>query len=70
MLLNSEMLIVAAGNNLIEAWSANNDHKHPNLLIGSPIGQFFKLRRPTGIMFDFATVRDVSAHRRMNHTNL
>lgn len=70
MILNSEMLIVAAGNNLIEAWSANNDNKHPNLLIGSKISQFFKLRRPTGIVFDFTTVRDVSAHRRMNHTNL
>lgn len=60
MILNSEMLIVAAGNNLIEAWSANNDNKHPNILIGSPISMFFKLRRPTGIVFDFENVKSVS----------
>lgn len=60
MILNNEMLIVAAGNNLIEAWSANNDNKHPNLLIGSPITQYFKLRRPTGISFDFENVKSVS----------
>lgn len=70
MILNSEMLIVAAGNNLIEAWSANNDNKHPNLLIGSPISQYFKLRRPTGIVFDFENVKSVSLHRSMIHTNL
>ncbi|CRL05278.1 CLUMA_CG018222, isoform A, partial [Clunio marinus] len=61
MILNSEMLIVAAGNNLIEAWSANNENKHPNLLIGSPITRFFKLRRPTGIKFDFETVTTLQA---------
>jgi guanylate cyclase, other len=64
------MLIVAAGSNLIEAWSANNENKHPNLLIGSPISKFFKLRRPTGITFDFENVKSVSLHRRVNHTNL
>lgn len=63
MIINSEMRIVAAGNNLIEAWSANNDNKHPNELIGSKITKYFKLRRPTGIVFDFTNVRDVSLHR-------
>ena len=60
MILNSEMKIVAAGNNLIESWSSNNDNKHPNELIGSKITKYFKLRRPTGIVFDFSNVRDVS----------
>lgn len=69
MILNREMLIVAAGNNLIEAWSANNENKHPNILIGSPITQFFKLRRPTGIVFDFENVKSVSLHRSIIHTN-
>lgn len=62
MILNKEMLIVAAGNNLIETWSANNNNKHPNILIGSPIDKFFKFVRPTGIIFNFETVRDVSDH--------
>lgn len=70
MILNSEMEIVAAGNNLIEAWSANNDNKHPNILLQSKISQFFKLRRPTGIVFDFENVKSVSRHRSMIHTNL
>lgn len=60
MILNNEMKIVAAGNNLIESWSANNDNRHPNELIGSKITKYFKLRRPTGIVFEFAIVRDVS----------
>jgi Heme NO binding associated len=60
MILNHEMKIVAAGNNLIESWSANNDFKHPNELFGSKITKYFKLRRPTGIVFDFTNVRDVS----------
>lgn len=54
------MQIVAAGNNIIESWSANNDNLHPNVLIGSHITEFFQLRRPTGISFDFDTVKDVS----------
>jgi guanylate cyclase, other len=70
MLLNSEMVIVAAGSNLIEAWSANNENKHPNELLGSEISRYFKLRRPTGITFDFENVKSVSLHRSMNHTNL
>lgn len=60
MTINHEMKIVAAGNNLIEAWSSNNDNRHPNELIGSQIKKYFKLRRPTGIVFDFENVRDVS----------
>lgn len=64
MIINSEMRIVAAGNNLIESWSTNNDNQHPNELIGSKITKYFKLRRPTGIVFDFTNVRDVSLHRR------
>lgn len=64
MILNNEMRIVAAGNNLIESWSSNNDNKHPNELMGSKITKYFKLRRPTGIVFDFTNVRDVSLHRR------
>lgn len=70
MLLNNQMEIVAAGNNLIEAWSANNENKHPNELIDSQISKYFKLRRPTGITFDFENVKSVSLHRSMNHTNL
>lgn len=54
---------MAAGNNLIESWSANNDNKHPNELIGSKIMKYFRLRRPTGIVFDFENVRDVSSPR-------
>jgi len=60
MIINSEMQIVAAGSNLIESWSINNDNKHPNFLIGSLITEYFKLRRPNGIVFDFANVRSVS----------
>jgi hypothetical protein len=60
MIINSEMNVVTAGNNLIEAWSANNDHRHPNELLGSKITKYFKLRRPTGIVFNFENVRDVS----------
>lgn len=60
MIINQEMKIVAAGNNLIESWSSNNDNRHPNELIGSKITKYFKLRRPTGIVFDFENVRDVS----------
>lgn len=60
MIINHEMQIVAAGNNLIESWSSNNDNKHPNELIGCKITKYFKLRRPTGIVFNFENVRDVS----------
>ncbi|CAO1433697.1 unnamed protein product [Diamesa tonsa] len=61
LILNSEMQIVAAGNNIIESWSANNDNLHPNVLIGSYITEFFQLRRPTGISFDFDTVTTLQA---------
>ncbi|CAG9806452.1 unnamed protein product [Chironomus riparius] len=61
MILNCEMKIVAAGNNLIESWSSNNDNKHPNELIGSKITKYFKLRRPTGIVFDFSNVTTLQA---------
>jgi hypothetical protein len=65
MIINHEMKVVAAGNNLIESWSQNNENKHPNELIGSRLTKYFKLRRPNGIIFDFANVRDVSfSHRR------
>lgn len=61
MVLNKDMLVVAAGNNLIESWSASNENKHPNLLIGSPISTYFFLRRPTDIVFDFENVKNVSS---------
>jgi guanylate cyclase, other len=61
MIINHEMKVVAAGNNLIESWSANNDNAHPNELIGSQVSKYFKLRRPTGIVFSFENVRDVSS---------
>lgn len=69
MILNHEMKVVACGNNLIETWSANNDNKHPDILIGSHITEFFKLRRPSGITLAFEVVRDVSSHRSAKHTN-
>lgn len=61
MIINHEMRIVAAGNNLIESWSSNNDNKHPNELIGCKVTKYFKLRRPTGIVFDFHNVSNVSS---------
>lgn len=61
MVLNKEMLVVAAGNNLIESWSLSNENKHPNLLIGSPFSKYFFLRRPTDIVFDFENVKNVSS---------
>lgn len=64
MVLNKDMLVVAAGNNLIESWSVSNENKHPNMLIGSPFMNYFFLRRPTDIVFDFENVKNVSS----NHT--
>ena len=55
----NEMLITGAGEKLIEAWMANNDYQSPEILINSVVTDYFKLRRPTGILFNWATVRDV-----------
>jgi hypothetical protein len=69
IILNNEMLVVGAGNHLIESWSVSNENRHPNLLIGSHFSEYFYLRRPTDFALTFENVKSVSLHRSMNATN-
>lgn len=57
--INNEMRISGAGVNLVEAWKAASGKEDPNELLGSLVLDCFKLRRPTGISFNFETVREV-----------
>lgn len=60
LIINKDMRISGAGEKLVEAWVAAHHNETPDILIGSFVTEYFKLRRPTGINFNFATVRDVS----------
>jgi guanylate cyclase len=60
LIINKSMRISGAGEKLVEAWQAANNNESPDILISSLVTDYFKLRRPTGINFNFSTVRDVS----------
>lgn len=60
LLIDREMKICGAGEKIVDAWSANNNNKAPNLLMGTQVTQSFKVRRPTGISFDWETVNNLT----------
>jgi guanylate cyclase, other len=56
LLFDKKMKICGAGEKILEAWSTNNNNKAPNLLMGTALTEYFRLRRPTGITLDWDTV--------------
>lgn len=50
MLLNEEMRIIGAGEKLLQAWGGKDS------ALNKPVSELFKLRRPKGIAFNWATV--------------
>lgn len=56
LVLDHQMCISSAGEKIIETWILQNPKKPPQLFIGSPITDIFKLRRPKGISFNWQTV--------------
>lgn len=60
LLIDREMRICGAGEKIVDAWSANNNNKAPNLLMGMFVKDSFKVRRPGGIVFDWDTVSNLT----------
>lgn len=56
LLIDREMCVCGAGEKIVDAWSASNNNKAPNLLMGVKIDKAFTIRRPQGIVFDWETV--------------
>lgn len=50
------MCVCGAGEKIVDAWSASNNNKAPNLLMGVKIDKAFTVRRPQGILFDWESV--------------
>lgn len=50
------MCVCGAGEKIVDAWSASNNNKAPNLLMGVKIDKAFTIRRPQGIIFDWESV--------------
>lgn len=60
LIINKEMRIAGVGEKLAEAFMAANHASTPDSILGSLLVEHFRVRKPTGIVLDFATVRDVS----------
>lgn len=55
-LLDHDMKVCGAGDKIMEAWSANNNQCPPAAMMGVLLTDYFKIRRPLGIKFDWDTV--------------
>lgn len=55
-LLDHDMRVCGAGDKIMEAWSANNNYCPPASMMGIKLTDYFKVRRPLGINFDWDTV--------------
>ncbi|KAG4074461.1 hypothetical protein HA402_015750 [Bradysia odoriphaga] len=56
LILDHDMRIKGAGEKVFESWIVQNPQKKPEIFIGSAVTDCFKLRRPKGINFNWATV--------------
>lgn len=54
-LLDNEMKVCGAGEKIVEAWSINNDRDAKEMM-GITLTDYFRIRRPIGIQFDWETV--------------
>lgn len=50
------MKVCGAGDKIMEAWSANNNQCPPASMMGITLTDYFKIRRPLGIKFDWNTI--------------
>lgn len=55
-ILDHDMRVCGAGDKIMEAWSANNKFCAPSSMMGIKLTDYFKIRRPLGIIFDWETV--------------
>lgn len=55
LLLDRDMKVCGAGEKIVEAWSINNN-KNPKEMLGVLLTDYFRIRRPLGIEFDWDTV--------------
>lgn len=56
LILDHDMRIQKAGEKIFETWIVQNPKKKPQLFLGSRVSEYFKLRRPKGIKFNWETV--------------
>lgn len=56
IILDQNMHIKRCGEKLLETWIVQNPHKKPEKFYNSVVTEFFKLRRPKGITFNWKTV--------------
>ncbi|XP_063698080.1 soluble guanylate cyclase 89Da-like [Culicoides brevitarsis] len=54
-LLDNQMKVCGAGEKIVEAWSINND-RDAREMMGVTLTDYFRIRRPIGINFDWETV--------------
>lgn len=54
-LLDNQMKVCGAGEKIVEAWSINNDRDAKDMM-GITLTDYFRIRRPIGIQFDWETV--------------
>lgn len=54
-LLDNQMTVCGAGEKIAEAWSINNDRDAKEMM-GITLTDYFRIRRPIGIHFDWKTV--------------
>lgn len=56
IILDENMHIKRCGEKLLETWIVQNPHKKPEKFYNSVVTEYFKLRRPKGITFNWKTV--------------
>lgn len=56
IILDQNMHIKRCGEKLLETWIVQNPHKKPEKFYNSVVTEYFKLRRPKGITFNWKTV--------------
>lgn len=56
IILDQDMRIKRCGEKLLETWIVQNPSKKPDKFYNSVVTEFFKLRRPKGITFNWKTV--------------
>lgn len=56
LILDHDMRIQKAGEKIFETWIVQNPKKKPSLFLGARVTDYFKLRRPKGIKFNWETV--------------
>jgi guanylate cyclase len=59
LLIDKNMKIVGAGEKMMEAWLEAHAEDDVPQMLGHDVTDYFKLRRPSGMRFDFKSVKEV-----------